>query len=191
MRDPLRRLAYAIDMNEEAAEKLRRLAYRELLLEEGLVAEVGLEDLPERFAELLDCGSEESLDRLLSVPLLDLVELNDLRRVLTIRDMNLVSCTAAGVSAELKGEGVTYERCCRLALCYIAIGRPSHVFSALRVAATKNDLFARHHYLYGLALGLEGSVERACWELGMALSYEPYDEARERIQLALELLEEA
>jgi hypothetical protein len=104
--------------------------------------------------------------------------------------MDLVSRTAAGVSAELKAASVSYERCCRMALCYMAIGRVGHVFSALRAAAAKNDAFARHHYLYGVVLGLEGNEERARWELGMALSGEPYPEARERIQLAMDILTE-
>lgn len=170
-------------------EKLQRLIYREFLLEEGLLTEVGLEEVPGRLASLLGCAADEAVARLLSSTWLEPLELADLQALLVIRDMTLVSRTAAAVAAELKGEGVDYKDCCRMALCYAVIGRNGHAFSALRAAAAKNDEWARHHYLYGLILGVEGNEERACWELNMALRSEPYEEGRIRIRRALDLLE--
>ena len=53
----------------------------------------------------------------------------------------------------------------------------------------KDDSWARHHYLYGLVLGIEGNRERALWELDMALRREPYEDARIRIRQVISLLE--
>jgi len=175
--------------HDEIREKLQRAIYREFLLEEGLLVEVGLEDVPARLAALLGRGEHEVLTRLTASPWLEAAELADLRSLLVIRDMSLVSRTAAAVSVELKGVGVSYDDCCRMALCYAVIGSHGHAFSALRAAASKNDRWARHHYLYGLLLGLEQNHERACWELGKALQAEPYEEGRIRIRRVLDLLE--
>lgn len=172
-----------------ASEQLQRIIYREFLLEPGLLEEVGLEQLPSRLATLLATTAAEAVPRLLASPFLEPLTLEQLQDLIAIRDMALVSRTAAAVAAELKDPGVSYERCCRTALCYAVIGSQGHVFSALRAAAGKNDTWARHHYLYGLILGLGGDPQRACWELGMALANEPYEEARQRIRLVMDLLE--
>lgn len=170
-------------------EALQRVAYREFLLEPDLAPQVGLEDLPSRIATLLSCGEEDAVARLTASPTLETLTLDQLKTLLAIRDMTLVSRTAAAVAAELKADGATYEDCCRTALTYLVVGSMSHAFSALRAAAAKNDRWARHHYLYGLALGIEGNTDRARWELGMALQYEPYEEGRRRIRLALDGVE--
>jgi hypothetical protein len=175
--------------SETPSGKLMRLIYREFLLEPGLLGEVGLEHLPSRFASLLSCGEHEAIPRLVQSPLLEPLSLEELRGLLVIRDMSLVSRTAAAVSAELKEPGVSYDRCCQMALCYGIIGNLGHVFSALRAAAGKNDSWARHHYLYGLILGCHDNVDRARWELGMALEYEPYEEGKVRIRWALDILD--
>lgn len=169
-------------------EQLQRIIYREFLLEQELLVEVGLETLPATLASLLSCAEEEAVARLVRSPTLEDVSLDQLKSLMIIRDMSLVSRTAAALSAELKLEGVSYDQCCRMALCYAVIGSQGHVFGALRAAAAKNDRWARHHYLYGLVLGLEGNFERARWELGMALQFEPYEEGRIRIRFALDLL---
>lgn len=181
----------AAETNDEAREKLQRSLYREFLLEQGLLEEVGLEEVPARLAALLECDEGSSVARLTASPWLEPLELAQLKPLLMIRDMSLVSRTAAAVSAELKGPDVRYEDCCRLALCYAVIGSYGHAFSALRAAAAKNDAWARHHYLYGLLLGVEGNHERACWELGMALRSEPYEEGRIRVRRVLDLLDQA
>lgn len=173
----------------DIADKLQRVVYREFLLEPGLMEEVGLEGLPATLASLLACPEENAVDTLAAGPLLDALSLDQLRTLMIIRDMSLVSRTAAALSAELKQDEVTYDHCCRVALSYAVIGSQGHVFSALRAAASKNDRFARHHYLYGLVLGLAGDADRARWELGMALQYEPYEEGRARIRLAMDILD--
>lgn len=163
-------------------EFLQRLFYREFLLERGLYKEAGLDHLPTKLASLLGCGEEESISRLLDSPTLEALTSQQLKELLTIRDMSLFSRTAASVSLELKDPRISYDHCIRLALCYAVMSRPGHVFSALRAAAIRDDRFARHHYLYGLMLAHQGNPERALWELGMALSYEPYEEGRLRIR---------
>jgi len=178
------------DKDDVSRQRLRRSLYREFLLEEGLLEEVGLEEVPAKLAALLGCDEGSAVARLTESPWLDALELADLKSLLVIRDMSLVSRTAAAVSAELKGPDVRYEDCCRMALCYAVIGSHGHAFSALRAAAAKNDGWARHHYLYGLLLGVEQNRERACWELGMALCSEPYEEGRIRVRRVLDLVEE-
>lgn len=170
-------------------EKLQRGIYREFMLEEGLLAEVGLEEVPSRLASMLDCSAGEAIAKLVSSPMLEDLSLEDLGSLLIIRDMTFVSRTAAAVAADLKKENATYEECCRTAICYAVIGSNGHAFSALRAAAAKNDAWARHHYLYGLILGLEGNLERARWELGIALQYEPYEEGRVRIRRVMDILD--
>jgi hypothetical protein len=175
--------------NGSTIEKLQRVIYREFLLESGLASEVGLESLPTKLASILGCDAGEAVHLLIASPLLDALELDQLRELIQIRDMNVVSRTAAALSAELKETTVSYEVCCRAALCYSVIGSHGHVFSALRAAASKHDDWARHHYLYGLILGVGGNADRALWELGMALKYEPYEEGRARIQQVIDLLD--
>ena len=171
------------------ADKLQRVVYREFLLEPELLEEVGLDGLPSTVASLLGCPEGEALTRLVESPLLEALSLDQLKTLMIIRDMSLVSRTAAALSAELKQREIGYDHCCRVALCYAVIGSLGHVFSALRAAASKNDQFARHHYLYGLILGLQGDVDRARWELGMALQHEPYEEGRSRIRMAMDVLD--
>ncbi len=170
------------------AETLQRIFYREFLLEPRLYREVGLEDLPRRLASLLDCSEDEALDRAVESPTLEPFTLEQLQGLLAIRDMALVSRTAAALSAQLKASDVSYDACIRMALCYGVIGHVGHVFSALRAAASKQEEWARHHYLYGLLLGIQQSKDRACWEMGIALKYEPFEEGRARIQRACEAL---
>jgi hypothetical protein len=170
-------------------EKLQRIVYREFLLDEGLYLEAGLETLPTELASALACSAEDAIRRLLESPLCEALSLAELRPLFVIRDMSLVSRTAAALSAELKAPSVSYDACCRAALIYAVIGSQGHVFSALRAAASKNDSFARHHYLYGLMLALGDSAERARWELGMALQAEPYEEGRTRIRWVLDILD--
>jgi hypothetical protein len=170
-------------------ELLQRMLLREFLLEPELLAETGLELLPARLAPLLAVAEADAVARLLASPRLEPLSLAQLQELLTIRDMDLVSRTPAAVAAELKDPAVSYERCCRTALCYAVIGSSGHVFTALRAAAGKNDGWARHHYLYGLVLGHEGNDERARFELDMALRAEPYEEGRVRIRLAIDVLD--
>lgn len=168
-------------------ENLERLIFREFLLEPGLLSELGLDRVPDRLIDLL--GPSASVTTLLSNQLLDDLSIKQLREIFVIRDMTFISRTAADLAAELKEPEVPYDRCCRLAICYAVISSQGHIYSALRAAATKNDKWARHHYLYGLILGLDGEDDRARWELGLALQYEPYEEGRVSIRLALDILD--
>lgn len=170
-------------------EKLQRIFFREFLLEPGLLEEVGLEEVPARVGAQLHCSADQAVATLVESPFLEALDLDHLKELLMIRDMTLISRTAAAVSAELKEPGITYNQCCRAALIYGVIGRHGHVFSALRAAGGKNDVYARHHFFYGLILGIKGDMERARWELGMALQNEPYEEARIRIRWAIDELE--
>lgn len=174
---------------DPVAEKLQRIVYREFLLEPTLLEEVGLEDLPARLAALLGCQADEAVALAVRSPLLKALTVEQLRGLTAIRDMAFVSRTAAALSAELKEQGASYNRCCRTALCYAVIGSHGHSFSALRAAAAKNDGWARHHYLYGLTLGQQENLDRARWELGMALESEPYEEGRLRIRFAMDVLD--
>jgi len=169
-------------------ETLQRIFYREFLLEPKLYLEAGLEDLPRRLASILDCSEEEALEKVARSPTLEAVSLEQLQTLLVIRDMSLVSRTAAALSAGLKAPDVSYDRCIRVALCYGIIGHLGHVYSALRAAASKHEQWARHHYLYGLLLGIQNASDRACWELGIALKYEPFEEGKARIRRAYEAL---
>ena len=169
-------------------ETLQRIFYREFLLEPQLYLEAGLEDLPRRLASILDCSDEEALEKAVQSPTLEALSLEQLQALLVIRDMSLVSRTAAALSAELKAPDVSYDRCIRMALCYGVIGHVGHVYSALRAATAKHEQWARHHYLYGLLLGIQEARDRACWEMGMALKYEPFEEGKARIQRAYELM---
>ena len=175
--------------NDPIADRLQRVLYREFLLEPGLLEEVGLDRLPATLASLLGCAEQEAIGNLTASLLLEAVSLDQLRTLMIIRDMSLVSRTAAALSAELKQDKISYDHCCRVALCYAVIGSEGHVFSALRAAAAKNDRFARHHYIYGLMLGMQGDVERGSWELDMSLQYEPYEEGRGRIRLAMDIVD--
>ena len=170
------------------SETLQRIFYREFLLEPQLYLEAGLEDLPRRLAGTLGCSEEEALDQAVESPTLEALTLEQLQGLLVIRDMALVSRTAAALSAQLKAPDVSYDTCIRMALCYGVIGHVGHVFSALRAAASKQEEWARHHYLYGLLLGIQQANDRACWEMGIALKYEPFEEGRARIQRAYEAL---
>jgi len=171
-------------------DKLQRAIYREFLLEPELLNEVGLESLPATLASLLGCAEGEAMGQLTASPLLEALGLDQLKSLMIIRDMSLVSRTAAALSADLKRPEITYDDCCRMALCYAVIGSQGHVYGALRAAAAKNDRWARHHYLYGLILGLQGDLERGRWELGIALQSEPYEEGRNRVRFALDILDD-
>jgi hypothetical protein len=164
------------------------MIFREFLREQDLHREVGLEKLSEQLGERLGCPPDKAIAELVAHPFLEPLALDELQRLIVIRDMALVSRTAAALAADLKRAEVSYEACCRTAICYAVAGLESHVFAALRAAAAKDDSWARHHFLYGLVLGAAGNRERALWELDMALRVEPYEDARVRVRRAMDLL---
>lgn len=59
---------------------------------------------------------------------------------------------------------------------------------AINLAKYQQDDWAFAHYVYGLSRGLEGDAGRAHFELYLALHREPFPEARERIDRALDLV---
>ncbi len=177
------------DKQIKIEQTLRRMILREFLLEPDLYREVGLDRLPAQLGGLLGCPAERAISGLLAGETLDATPLESLEPLFAIRDMALVSRTASSLAVELKQPEGPYERCCRTALCYGVARMTSHVYAALRAAAGKDDSWARHHFLYGVILGLEGSRERALWELDMALRREPYEDARIRARQVISLLE--
>lgn len=173
------------------SDTLNRLIYREFLLSDGLYREAGLEQLPAKLGQSIGAPPSEAIERLTASPLLEALDVEALQHLLAVRDMALISRTAAAVSSALKDPAVSYDQCCRLALIYAVAGMNGHVYAALRAAAAKEDTYARHHYLYALLLGIEGDYDRALWELEMALEREPYAEARVRLRFAAEVIEGA
>ena len=101
----------------------------------------------------------------------------------------LVTCAWSDIIATFKGKQDKYESTCRSALCHAISGSNEHAFGALRVAATVNDNYARHHHIYGLIHSAAGNWERARFELHRALRAEHYPETRDRIAQTLSVVE--
>jgi hypothetical protein len=150
-----------------------------------------MDKLPEAIGQLLGCPASGAIERLLDASTFASVPLSALEPLLQIRDMRIVSKTAAALASELKGDDVSYDHCCRTALIYAVARMDAHVFTALRAAASKDDSWARHHYLYGLILAAGGNIDRARWEFDMALQREPYEDARIQIRQAIALIDPA
>lgn len=170
-------------------EQLQRLLYREFLAERDLYKEVGLERLPISLSALLGWPAHEVIWRLAETTFVEELSLEQLAKLFRIQDMELVSKTAATVARELREEHVGYEQAIRVALAYAASAMHAHAFAALRAAARKKPQWARHHYLYGILAGLMGNHARAVRELERALEQEPYEDAKQRVRAAIELLE--
>ena len=169
-------------------EALGRLLYREFLRVPRLYHRAGMPKLPESVASLINCPVERALDKLAADPLLSALDYETLVGLLTVRDMTVIARTAADVATELRKQDVSYDDCCATALCFAVAGKYPHAYAALRCAASRDDDWAKHHLIYGLVLGLQGQHNRALWELGLALTREPYEEGRETIRLAMEVL---
>jgi hypothetical protein len=163
------------------------LLLQELMTEAGLVGELGVEEQVRALCSAAQSSFEtvsggegdvpyflvdRAIDQLINKECADLLE----RR------------TAADVAASAKSSEAKYDSCCRSALCYAAAGHYRYAFGALRVAASVDDRWARHHQIYGLIHGVEGNVDGARFELSFSLEREPYSEKRRRIELGLSLL---
>ena len=170
-------------------ERLQRLLYREFLAEADLYKEVGLERLPISLSAALGWPAHEVIWRLAETTFVDELSLDQLAKLLRVQDMELISRTAADVARALKREEMSYEGAIREALTYAVSAMHAHAFAALRAAARKRPQWARHHYLYGLLAALVGNHSRAVRELERALEREPYEDARQRMRAAIELLE--
>ncbi len=172
----------------EPLEHLQRLLYREFLAESDLYKEVGLERLPISLSALLGWPADEVIWRLAETTFVEELSLEQLATLFRIHDMELVSKTAATIARELREAHVSYEQAIRVGLAYAVTGMHAHAFAALRAAARKKPQWARHHYLYGVLAGLMGNHARAVRELERALEQEPYEDARQRVRAAIELL---
>lgn len=169
-------------------ESLRRMIYREFLLESNLYKQMALDELPEKLAAVLNCPTEHAVATATAHLFLEPFSFDQLKELFVIRDMEFVSRTAAAVNSELKEANRSYQDCIRSCLCYGLLGMKAHCFSALRSAAGKNDTWAKHHYLYGLLLGIDGRLDRARWELEIALEKEPYEDGKISIRRAIDLV---
>jgi hypothetical protein len=94
----------------------------------------------------------------------------------------------ADIIATVKSPYEKYNSCCRSAICHASISSYDNAFGALRVAASVNNDWSRHHHIYGLIHGAKNSLKEAEYELQCAFSVEPFFEARCRIEHALSLL---
>jgi hypothetical protein len=115
-----------------------------------------------------------------------LVEIT-VNKIMTERVMIFPLRMASDQLAQWKSDTNNYQSCCRSALCYIVTNSHRFAFSVLQHAAWKNDDWARHHHIYGLIHGINGDYERAQFELGKALSTEPYPDVRQRTAEAIAL----
>ena len=111
------------------------------------------------------------------------------RRIMTEQVMALPVRMISDMLALWKSDTDNYQSCCRSALCYVVTNSNGFAFGVLRHAAWKNDDWGRHHHIYGLIHGIDGDYERAMFELGKALSPEPYQDVRQRIAEAITLAE--
>ena len=82
-----------------------------------------------------------------------------------------------------------YVLACRAALVHALLGRREAAFESLRVAASVDDGWARHHHLYGILHAAGGDEAAARFELRLALEREPFASARERLARFLALLD--
>jgi len=109
------------------------------------------------------------------------------RFICGIQNTTLIVRSFSDWLASWKSSRNTYESSCRSALCYAITNSQDWAFGALRVAASKNDNWARHHHIYGLIHGERGNFKEATFELGKARFAEPHDDVKSRIDDAIHL----
>ena len=85
--------------------------------------------------------------------------------------------------------GSNYDALCRSALLHIFWGQLDEAERKINVAKNNHDDRAFAHHVYGLLRGLQEDREGSQFELDLALSREGFESARQRIHLALHLLE--
>ena len=85
--------------------------------------------------------------------------------------------------------GSNYDALCRSALLHIFWGQLDEAERKINIAKNNHDDGAYAHHVYGLLRGLQEDREGSQFELGLALSREGFESARQRIHLALHLLE--
>jgi|GEM_PF-6045724 len=85
--------------------------------------------------------------------------------------------------------GSNYEALCRSALLHIFWGQLDEAERKINIAKNNHDDRAYAHHVYGLLRGLQEDREGSQFELGLAMSREGFESARQRVHLALHLLE--
>ena len=161
------------------------LLLHEFLLEPELVDEFGIaEAMRKRVgsdgATLTMLSGNMVFGEPISAVVLTVVQ----KQVSKLHNTATITRSVADILATLKSESDKYHSCCRSAICYGVVGKPSRAIKPLLVAASVNDNWARHHHNFGLIQGLENNLEEAQFELHLALEREPYEDARMRIQEA-------
>lgn len=173
------------------------LSFQGLLLEEFLLEHNLRQEfnIPEKFSELASLFSERSATVLsilmaskVGVPIPPDVIKEIIDWVTAQRHTTLIARSIADIMATVRSPQDKYNSCCRSAICYALTGSYNFAFGALKIAASVNDLWARHHHIYGLIHGIQNRNEEAKSELEMAYNYEPYSETKARIGQALKLL---
>uniref|UniRef100_A0A0C1NMF9 Uncharacterized protein n=1 Tax=Tolypothrix bouteillei VB521301 TaxID=1479485 RepID=A0A0C1NMF9_9CYAN len=168
------------------------LLLEEFFLESNLRQEFGV---PEKLAELASRFSKPTAKILhllivskanLPIPPDAIAEVIDW--LTSQRHTTLIFRSIADVLATTRSAQDKYNSCCRSAICYAVVGSYDFAFGALRISASVNDSWARHHHIYGLIHAIENRKARAQCELEMAYACEPYSETKVRIARALELL---
>lgn len=85
--------------------------------------------------------------------------------------------------------GSNYDSLCRSALLHLFWRQYSQAEMKLNIAKNNHDDRAFSHHVYGLLRGLQGNVEEAKFELGLARARETHESAIKRIDLALKVLD--
>lgn len=176
--------------NKTQSEQMQRALYREFLLEPELFLDVGLLDLPDQLAEALSCAPADAVDQVTNQLDLGDLTLQQLRGLFLPIDPGVRETTTRTATAQLSDPAVSYDQCIRRALCFASGEMYEQAFAALRAAGALRDDWARHHFIYGLIHGIREENERALWELETALQREPYEEGRQRIQAAIDLVKD-
>jgi hypothetical protein len=135
------------------------LILREFLLEDGLRDEFNYVQVASRLGELVSQPASVAVERFLSGSILSFVNAGltqeAILHLVKISNATLLIRAAADFLAFVKSDEDNYKSCCRSALCHAIQGLWEWAYGALRVAAHKNDNWARHHHIYGLIHGVE------------------------------------
>ncbi|MFB2881824.1 hypothetical protein [Floridanema aerugineum] len=168
------------------------LLLEEFILEPNLRREFGI---PEKFSELALHFSDQAATILhllivnhVGLPIPSDVIKEVINWLIAKRHTTLIFRSISDIIATVRSEQDKYNSCCRSAICHGVVGSDDFAFGALRIAASVNNTWARHHHIYGVIHGIKNCNLQAQYELEMAYNNEPYSETKARIQLALEIL---
>ncbi|MBD2772683.1 hypothetical protein [Iningainema tapete] len=171
----------------------KSMILQEFLLEDRLRSEYNYAEVASWLGNLVKVPASVAVEQFLASGVLVFVNAGLTQKAIAelvkVKNTTLVIRAVADVLASCKSDEDNYKSCCRSALCHAIQGSYDWAFGALRVAASKNDNWARHHHLYGLIHGAKGDNERALFELEKALAAEPYAEPRKRIEQARQVVQ--